>query len=218
MDPEFWHQRWQRREIGFHLDHPNPRLVQHWDALEQPPGSRVLVPLCGKSEDLAWLAGRGHPVLGVELSPIAVAEFFAAYRLSPERLRRGPFERQAAGGIEILCGDFFALDREIAGPVDAVYDRAALVALPEPLRRRYAERIAELLPAGGGMLLVTFDYAQHEMAGPPFAVGPEQVWELYAGQFAIEHLDGDDILDAEPRFRERGLSALREQVFRLRRR
>ncbi|MFZ5654854.1 MAG: thiopurine S-methyltransferase [Pseudomonadota bacterium] len=218
MDPEFWHQRWQNREIGFHLDHPNPRLTQHWDALELPPGSRILVPLCGKSQDLAWLARRGHRVLGVELSPIAVAEFFAEHELQPQRLRRGPFESLAAGDIEILCGDFFALDRNLTGPIDAVYDRAALVALPEPLRRRYAEQIAELVPAGAQLLLVTFDYAQREMPGPPFAVGPEAVRDLYAAQFSIEHLAGADVLDAEPRFRERGLSALREEVFRLRRR
>jgi thiopurine S-methyltransferase len=217
MDPEFWHQRWQRKEIGFHLDHPNPRLVQHWDALTLPPGSRVLVPLCGKSQDLLWLARRGHRVLGVELSPIAVAEFFAEHGLLPQRQSRGPFESLAAGDIELLCGDFLALDRELTGPVGAVYDRAALVALPPPLRERYAQVLATLLSPGAEMLLVTFDYPQAQMQGPPFAVGPEQVRELYADRFSIDPLGGEDILDAEPRFRERGLTALREHVFRLRR-
>lgn len=217
MDPEFWHQRWQRKEIGFHLERPNPRLLQHWGALRLVAGARVLVPLCGKSEDLAWLAREGHRVLGVELSPIAVAEFYAEHGLQPQRQSRSPFESLAAGDIEILCGDFFALDREIAGPVDALYDRAALVALPPPLRERYAQLLAGLLSPGTEMLLVTFDYPQAQMQGPPFAVGPEQVRELYAERFTVDQLAGEDILDAEPRFRERGLTALWEHVFRLRR-
>lgn len=217
MDPQFWHQRWQRKEIGFHLEHPNPRLLQHWRALRLAAGARVLVPLCGKSEDLAWLAREGYRVLGVELSPIAVAEFFAEHGLQPQRQCRGPFESLAAGNIELLCGDFFTLDREITGPVAAVYDRAALVALPPPLRERYAQLLAALLSPGTELLLVTFDYPQAQMQGPPFAVGLEQVRELYAERFSIDQLAGEDILDAEPRFRERGLTELREYVYLLRR-
>lgn len=217
MDPEFWHQRWQRKEIGFHLDRPNPRLLEHWGALRLAAGSRVLVPLCGKSRDLAWLAQAGHRVLGVELSPIAVAEFFAEQGLQPRRRSRGPFESLAAGDIELLCGDFFALDREITGPVDALYDRAALVALPPPLRARYAQLLATLLSPGAAMLLVTFDYPELQMQGPPFAVGSEQVRALYAERFSIDQLADEDILDAEPRFRERGLTELREYVYLLRR-
>ena len=217
MDPQFWHERWQRKEIGFHLDHPNPRLLQHWEVLRLPAGSRVLVPLCGKSEDLAWLARAGYRVLGVELSPIATGEFFAEHGLQPHRQSRGPFESLVAGDIELLCGDFFSLDPEISGPLDAVYDRAALVALPPPLRGRYALLLAGLLSSGTQMLLVTFDYAQTQMQGPPFAVGFEQVRALYGDRFSIDQLAGEDILDVEPRFRERGLTALWEQVFRLRR-
>ena len=218
MDPEFWHQRWRQGEIGFHLDHPNPRLVQNWGALSQPPGSRVLVPLCGKSNDLSWLAQRGHRVLGIELSPIAVAEFFAERQLLPRQESRGSFASHATDDIELWCGDIFALDRAIAGNIDAVYDRAALVALPGELRRRYAGLLAELLPVGAQMLLVTFDYPQAQMPGPPFAVGPNEVRSLYGEHFGIELLASEDILDAEPRFRQRGLQALREHVFLLHRR
>ncbi len=218
MEPEFWHQRWQQGEIGFHLERPNPRLLAHWPAIDLPAGARVLVPLCGKSRDLAWLAERGHEVIGVELSPIAVEDFFREQRWQPRIARRGDFDSYRAGNLEILCGDCFDLDRSLIGPLDAAYDRAALVALPEPLRRRYARLLAELLPAGAQLLLVTFDYSQEQMSGPPFSVGPDAVRNLYEAHFAIDLRASEDILDAEPRFRQRGLDALREHVFHLRRR
>lgn len=222
MEPEFWLQRWRRGEIGFHLDQPNPRLVAHWSALALPAAARVLVPLCGKSRDLAWLAERGHHVIGVELSSIAVTDFFRE-QLAPSHPLPGPsrwgnFDRYRTGNLEILCGDCFDLERSLVGPLGAVYDRAALVALPEPLRQRYVRLLTELLPSGAQMLLVTFDYPQAEMAGPPFSVGPNAVQALYGAHFAIELLASADILDAEPRFRQRGLRRLHEHVFHLRRR
>jgi len=222
MEPEFWQQRWRQGEIGFHLEQPNPRLVAHWPALALPAAARVLVPLCGKSRDLAWLAERGHEVIGVELSPIAVADFFheqfGPSHPLPGSSRCGNFDRYRAGNLEILCGDCFDLERSLLGPLDAVYDRAALVALPEPLRARYAKLLTELLPSGAQMLLVTFEYPQAEMSGPPFSVGPDAVQNLYGADFAIDLLASEDILDAEPRFRQRGLQTLHEHVFHLRRR
>lgn len=215
MEPEFWHQRWQRGEIGFHLDRPNPHLVTYWPALALPAGARVLVPLCGKSRDLAWLAERGHEVVGVELSQIAVTDFFREQGWLASTQARGEFISHRAEGVEILCGDCFALDRSLVGSLDAIYDRAALVALPPELRRRYSELLAELLAMGGQMLLVTFDYPQEQMSGPPFSVGPDQVRDLYGKHFAIDLLTSEDILDAEPRFRQRGLQMLHEHVFHL---
>lgn len=217
MEAEFWHQRWRQGEIGFHLDHPNPRLIAHWPALGLPPGARVLVPLCGKSEDLAWLAERGHEVIGVELSPIATDDFFREHGFQPRTQPRGTFVSHRAGTVEILCGDCFALERSLVGNLEATYDRAALVALPEPLRMRYAKPLAELLPSGAQMLLVTFEYPQEQMPGPPFAVGPQAVRALYGEHFTIKLLASEDILDAEPRFRQRGLELLHEHIFHLRR-
>jgi len=77
MDPQFWHERWQRNETGWHQREINAHLQDFWPQLQQPAGGRVLVPLCGKSRDLLWLRAQGHAVLGVEISPIAVREFFA---------------------------------------------------------------------------------------------------------------------------------------------
>ena len=215
MDREFWLERWQRSEIGFHQQEINAHLQDYWGHLDLPAGSRVFVPLCGKSRDLLWLRARGHTVLGVELSSIAVRDFFAENGLTPQTTRQRAFERCEADGLEILCGDFFDLTPQHLQGVAGVYDRASLIALPPELRVRYAEHSASILPAEVGTLLVTMEYPQGEMSGPPFSVGEDEVRRLYAARYAVTHLHTKDILAENPRFRERGLSALREKVYRL---
>lgn len=215
MDRDFWHERWQRNEIGFHQQEINAHLQDYWGQLSVPAGGLVFVPLCGKSRDLLWLRARGHAVLGVEISPIAVRDFFAENALTPQVTRQGVFERYEADGLAILCGDFFDLTPELLQGVAGVYDRAALIALPPELRVRYAEHSATILPAGVGTLLVTMGYPQAEMSGPPFSVGEDEVRRLYEARYTVTHLHSKDILAENPRFRERGLSALREKVYRL---
>lgn len=217
MEPAFWHERWQRRQIGFHQDDVNPWLERYWPALGAGPGA-VLVPLCGKSRDMAWLRAHGHEVVGVEISELAVREFFAEQGLVPREFDAGPFHCLAAGGYRIFCGDFFALSTELAGPITAVYDRAALIALPPEMRVRYAAHLAGLLPQGHPALLVAFEYPQPEMEGPPFAVLEDEVEELHAAGYDIRLLHDADILDQEPRFRDKGVSRLHEKVYCLTRR
>jgi thiopurine S-methyltransferase len=214
MEPDFWHARWREHQIGFHQASVSPLLAKHHAQLGAPEGSRVLVPLCGKSLDLRWLAAQGRAVVGVELSPIAVDELFAEQKLSPEVDTHGPFTRKRAAGIELLCGDIFHLTPELLGPVSALFDRAALVALPEPLRSRYAKLIAALLPAGARGLLVSFAY-QPEVGGPPFSVDEATVRALWESAFSITALEHVDILDAEPRFKERGITSLHESAYAL---
>ncbi|MCU0974844.1 MAG: thiopurine S-methyltransferase [Steroidobacteraceae bacterium] len=218
MDPQFWHERWEQGQIGFHQPDYHPALLAAWPTFALAPGSRVFVPLCGRSLDMAWLAARSHTVVGIELSPIAVEGFFEHEKLVPTREPCGALERWRAGRYELLCGDFFDLDREALGEVAGWYDRAALVALPPDLRRRYVERLAELLPAGARGLLVTVDYDQARMDGPPFSVPPVEVEGLYATAFDVEPLGRHDCLPENPRFRERGLASLFESTFRLTRR
>ena len=138
MDSAFWHQRWQEGRTGFHQDRPTPLLLQHWPSLGLAPGSQVFVPLAGKSLDLAWLAAQGHRVLGVELSPLAVTQFFDGQGLVPEVHGSRHGRHYRAGDIELICGDAFALDADVLAGCAAVYDRAALIALPPPLRQRSA--------------------------------------------------------------------------------
>ena len=214
MEPAFWHARWEAGQTGFHLNEVHPLLSEHWSSLGLAEAGTVFVPLCGKTRDLGWLAGQGHNVVGVELSPIAAAEFFADAGITPQVDAESGFQIFSGAGIRIYCGDFFELTRAQLGPVNAVYDRAALIALPAADRRRYATRLARL--AGDApILLVTLDYAQRSMNGPPFAVADDEVFELFEGDYRVERLASKDVLDSEPKFAERGLTWLREQVFRL---
>ena len=175
MQPDFWHQRWRDKQIGFHQDTPTPLLLKHWLSLQLPSGSRVFVPLAGKSLDMAWFAAQGHRVLGVELSQIAVEEFFAEHGLEPETSQSRYGRHYRAGRIELICGDAFGLDEAVLADCSAVFDRAALIALPLPTRERYVAELYARLPADCRGLLITLEYPQHEKAGPPFRVDEDEV-------------------------------------------
>ncbi len=166
--PAFWHERWTSNQIGFHQQKHNPLLETHWSIAE----GRVLVPLCGASRDLAWLASRGHEVVGVELSELACAKFFEEHGLEP--VRQG--NRWSAGQVTLVQGDFFAFDEP--GSFDAVYDRAALIALPPDVRPRYVEHVRRQLARPRG-LVISFEYDQQKRDGPPFAVMADEVRRLW---------------------------------------
>lgn len=215
MEKDFWLERWEKEEIGFHQDDYNPYLREYWQRLELGRGSQVFVPLCGKSRDMIWLEGRGHPVLGVELSAIAAKAFFDENGLTARHAAQGKFDSCESGGIRILCGDFFDLDRSLLENVGAVYDRASLIALPPEMRERYISHLAGILPSGTRILLITLDYVGEEMQGPPFAVSKREVAESYGKHAKVKLLAETDALDLErnARFKQRGLSRLQECVF-----
>lgn len=217
MNEEFWQERWARDEIGFHLKDVNPYLRRHWPALDVATGSAVLVPLCGKSLDLAWLAGQGLRVIGVELSEKAVEAFFVEHELEPEIVQRGEFKVYRSGAIELYCGDLFAMTAEDVQDCRALYDRAALIALPDEMRRRYVAHLTAILPAGCAALLVTLDYPQEQMDGPPFAISDALVHELYGAHWRVELLEEVDALQGNWKFIERGLNRLDERSYRLQR-
>ncbi len=218
MTPDFWLNRWLRSELGWHEDEINRHLAEHWPSLEVDQQARVLVPLCGKSLDMLWLASRGHSVLGVEISPLAAEQFFAENGLEPRIDRLGAFQRFQVDEITLLVGDFFDLRAEQLGDVTAVYDRASLIALPPEMRPRYERHLARLLPGGARSLLITLEYEQSRMKGPPFAVAEPEVRALFERDFEVETLSVFDALAESPRFRARGLEALEERVYRLQRR
>jgi thiopurine S-methyltransferase len=219
MEPQFWHERWQQQQIGFHKQEINLYLKFFWpglglgDAADCP----VLVPLCGKSNDLLWLNRQGHEVLGVEISPIAVQAFFEENHLTPEITRVGELEYWRSGTIEIICGDFFAVPKEAFSHIVAVYDRASLVALPAEMRDRYASRLMELLGDRASILLVTLEYPQEQMNGPPFSVTREEVESLYQHHFTIELAAEMDVLDDNAHLKEKGVTRLIEKVYKLNR-
>ncbi|WP_439888206.1 thiopurine S-methyltransferase [Pseudomonas sp. MBLB4123] len=218
MDEAFWQARWAQGQIGFHQGEVNPYLQRYWPELALNGAGRVLVPLCGKSLDMAWLAARGHRVLGVELARQAVEGFFAERGLAPQISQHGAFEVYRAENIELWCGDFFALRAEHLADCAAFYDRAALIALPPPMRQRYAAHLGAILAPGSRGLLVSLDYEQAQMEGPPFAVGDAEVRGLFAAGWQVEGLETCDVLAENERFRQRGLRQLDERVYRLARR
>jgi thiopurine S-methyltransferase len=215
MKNDFWLERWEREEIGFHQDEFNPYLRQYWQELHLARESVVFVPLCGKSRDLQWLNEQGHHVLGVELSAIAVQAFFKENGYTPQHDFRGKFDRYEVDGISILCGDFFDLSRGDLTNVGAVYDRASLIALPPEMRERYAHHLVSILPFATQILLITVDYPQPEMEGPPFSVSSGEVEALYRKHAEVRLLGQLEVLEQNQRFRQRGLSRLQENIFLL---
>ncbi|MGU9821855.1 thiopurine S-methyltransferase [Pseudomonas sp. R9.37] len=215
MEPKFWQERWARNQIGFHLPEVNPYLQRHWPKLALAEGAKVLVPLCGKSLDLMWLASLGYRVLGVELSEQAVEAFFSEQGLMPRISQRGVFKVYRADLIEVWCGDFFALDAEALADCSALYDRAALIALPPLMRAQYAEHLNALLRPGCQGLLITLDYDQTQKAGPPFAVADEEVKLLLGGHWSVQVLEEQDILGESWKFVQDGVTRLEERVYRV---
>lgn len=215
MQPDFWLERWHNGQIGFHRDEVMPLLQKHWAALDLPAGSRVLVPLCGKSLDMHWLAAQGHRVLGVELSPLAVEQFFAEAGLTPERQQSQYGEHYRAGPVEIICGDAFALDSTLLADIAGVYDRAALIALPPELRKHYRDTLYARLPGGCRGLLITLEYPQDQKQGPPFSVPQPEVEQLFSAPWQTALLERQDILEQQPGFRDQGVTALSTAVYRL---
>ena len=213
MEPKFWQERWARNQIGFHLPEVNPYLQRHWPPLAA--GAKVLVPLCGKSLDLMWLASQGLRVVGVELSEQAVEAFFSEQNLAPRVTERGVFKVYQADLIEIWCGDFFALNAEVLADCAALYDRAALIALPPLMRAQYTEHLNAWLPSGCRGLMIALDYEQAQKAGPPFAVTDEEVQLLLGERWMLQVLQEQDILGESWKFVQDGVTRLEERVYQL---
>lgn len=215
MDPVLWHERWQQGRIGFHLDEVNPCLRRHWARLGVAAPARVFVPLAGKSVDLPWFEQQGYQVVANEISPIAVEAFFREQGLQPQVSEvHDTMQCWQARNITLFCGDFMDLTPEDVGAVDAVYDRAALIALTAQQRPAYARQLLRL--AGRvPQLLITLEYDRNAMNGPPYAVAGQEVRDYYQAGFRIEEAERRDILAHSPKFRAKGLESLEEVVYRL---
>ncbi len=214
MEADFWHNRWENNLTGFHLDDVNPHLRDNWASLNLKAGARVFVPLCGKSLDLIWLVDQGYEVVAIEISPLAVAAFFDENNLTPERHEIEGLEYLQSGKITLFCADFFALTAEILGQVDAVYDRASLIALPPAMRQKYAAKLTEICQSAP-KLLVTLEYEQSKMDGPPFSVSEDEVKALYEANYQVKQLTAQDVLGNNEKFREKGLDYMNECIYKL---
>ncbi len=210
MDAGFWHRKWETNDIGFHCAEANPHLVGYFSELSLEKGCRVFLPLCGKTLDIAWLLAGGYRVAGAELSRIAIEQLFAGLGIEPEISQVGELSRYSAEGIDIFVGDIFRLSGAALGPVEAVYDRAALVALPGEMRERYAAHLAEIT-ARASQLLICYEYDQEMAAGPPFSVCNEEVDRCYRDAYDLTRLAVTEVPGGM-----KGKCAARENVWLLR--
>ncbi len=192
MKADFWHERWKTNEIHFHEKEANPLLVRHLEALALKPGSRVFIPLCGKTLDIAWLLARGHQVVGAELSADAVEQLLTELGMEPERSEAGKLTHYRAEHLDIFVGGIFDLTQSTLGAVDAVYDRAALVALPEDMRPRYARHVTDMTRAAP-QLLISYEYDQSLLPGPPFAVFEDEIAAHYEGSHEKALLEREEM-------------------------
>ncbi len=188
MNPEFWHNRWAERKIGFDQPQPNPLLLERFNSLKLELGSRIFVPLTGKTIDVSWLLSEGFQVVGVELSEMAVQELFEGLSAEPEISKTENFRIYSADSISIFVGDFFKLSSESIGQVDGIYDRAALVALPEDMRKDYSSHLINITKAAP-QLLIIFEYDQNQMPGPPFSIPEQEIYHHFDDQYNIQLLE-----------------------------
>lgn len=192
MDPSFWHQRWERNEIAFHESTANPLLVEHFHNLGVAKDSRIFVPLCGKTLDISWLLSHGYRVAGAELSQRAIEQLFRDLGQQPAISASGPVERWRTHHLDVFVGDIFALSGERLCPVDAIYDRAALVAFPPDMRDRYTAHLTTMT-GKAPQLLICYEYDQRLMDGPPFSVSNEEVQRHYAAQYDLTLLASREV-------------------------
>ncbi|QYJ85740.1 thiopurine S-methyltransferase [Shewanella mesophila] len=218
MQPSFWHEKWASQQIGFHLGEVNPLLVDNWDALNVTTGAKVFVPLCGKSLDICFLAERGLDVVGCELSQTAVEQFFSDNQLDVDAQALTDHTLYRTEQVAIYQGDLFTLPAHLLEGISAFYDRAALIAWPDEMRRQYVLQLAKLLPPKSLGLLITLDYPQETLNGPPFAVSNDWVMDHMSEHFEIELLHTEDVLADNPRFVKKQVPWLTESVYRLTRR
>lgn len=187
MKHEFWHDKWQSNNIGFHLSSPNPLLIKHIQSLNLQPQARIFIPLCGKSLDIHWLLEQGFHVTGIDLSPIAIEELISELKLEFTVSQVGDLTHYHHQNIDLYVGDFFELNIDHISKIDATYDRAALVALPEHMRETYTQNLVQLTQ-NAPQLLISFEYDQDLLAGPPFSVPEQELRKYYASRYQIKQL------------------------------
>lgn len=212
MNPEFWHDKWERNEIGFHLKQIHPLVIKYLSAEKLGDVSKVFVPLCGKTMDIGYLLEQGKQVVANELSEAAVKQLFADLSLTPNVTPWQGGQCYQVENLTVWVGDYFELTHSEVSDIDLIYDRAALIALPEEMRKSYAQHMLTLA-SKAKQLLLTLTYNQTEMAGPPFSVPEAEVKIHYADTKKIQCLSQKDVIEYEPKFAERGLKSLVESAY-----
>lgn len=206
-DNHLWLQFWRDRRVDFHRTTVNPLLTRFWPSLNLAAGSRVFVPLCGKSLDLLWLAAQGHHVIGVELSPLAVRAFFKENNLHPHKQRCGKFTRWQSGRISILCGDYFALNKADLGDIDTIYDCTALTALPEDIRQLYIAHLKIIVSASTNVFLLTAEDAEAGDTPEQALDVDREITALYEKNFDINLTYVESLIEKHPDLPDQSIRA-----------
>ena len=213
-DKQHWLDRWTENRIGFHEPAVNQHLKNQLPKFNLSPGASVFMPLCGKAHDIVWLADQGYQIIGIELSSLAIESFFEENSLGFQSFENDRFVLYKSGSINLMQGDFFDLQKEDLADCSFVYDRAALIAMDQSQRPKYIQHMNSILPVSE-MLLITLDYDQEEMPGPPYSVPESEVHDHYAENYSINLLERNDVIDEGPRWRKVGMTWLNESVYRL---
>ena len=214
MDPEYWHSKWRHNDLGFNQSEPNV-LLQKFLASIHLKGKKVLVPLCGKSIDMLYLLDQGYAVIGVELNLVACEALFHEHHLHAQKITIPSFTVLAKSekNMTLFCGNFFDITPQHLGHIDLVYDRAALIALPIPLRLQYAQHMLTLINNDSHMLLITTLFDQIQMQGPPFSVDEEEIRTLYSPELRVKQIFDRPISRIPEHLHKKGLQTAREQAY-----
>jgi len=194
MDTNFWLQKWKDNNIAFHKSEANPLLVKHFSQLSIAKGGRVFLPLCGKTLDIAWLLSKGYRVAGAELSEIAIGQLFANLGIQPKISSVGKLQHYSAENIDIFVGNLFDLSESTLGPVNAIYDRAALVALPKEVRDRYTAHLTQITHKAP-QLIICYEYDQTLMSGPPFSITEQEIRQHYKDSYSLDLIESRSMPD-----------------------
>lgn len=196
MKADYWHNLWDTDDIGFHMKETNKFLLKFFSLLKLEKNSRVFIPLCGKTKDIKWLLDNGYRVVGAELNENAIKELFDFLGLEVTTTNIGSLILYSSKNIDIFVGDIFKLDKTTLGKVDAIYDRAAIVALPTEMRKQYTSLLLNLTD-NVPQLIVSLDYVQSLMEGPPFSVKEPHLKDYYSDFYNLKLLDSHKFMPFE---------------------
>lgn len=216
MEISYWKNRWQQNKTGWHRQEVYPQLPRFWSRLDLPKEARVLVPLCGKSHDIDWLAEQGFQLIGVDASGKALKHIMERFPESFLRTESHGYTVFRSDTMELWQGDFLNFPKAAINPIAAVYDKASIVALPPAMRKKYAGKLLELSGKHTQIFLQSFEYDQHEMNGPPFSVSEREIKNLLGASFDIMLLHKQSRFEEVEKFHRRGLSSyFMEKIYHL---
>ena len=211
-----WLKFWENNETNWHGDKITQELVEYFELFELETRDKVFVPLCGKSLDMIYIMNQGFSVVGVEISEIGVRQFFSENNLAYKITKVDDFDLYSTENLEIYCGDFFALTSKHLNNVKSVFDRKSLIALEPEVRQKYVKHLNDIISLGARILLVTLQYPQYQMSGPPFSVDKSEVESLFSMAFESQELRSFNDIENESKLTRAGVNYINNAAYYLR--